>query len=234
MGVVFSYALLAGLATALIVAAVTDLRSRTIANRLNLAIALAAPLYWLAVGYGWVDIVFMLAQTALTFVFCVALFAARQMGGGDVKLLTALALWFPPLAFFELVFMMAVLGGGASVAMALANMQRRPGETVRDAIGALATLLWVSMAAMIAVSLMTGRPVFGDPAVLVGALVKNTALLVAAAALILGVTVFGLFHVVRRQKGKLRVPYGVAISAGGLWILGEQAVSTARFGANLG
>lgn len=234
MGVVFSYALLAGLATALIVAAVTDLRSRTIANRLNLAIALAAPLYWLAVDYSWVDLVFMLAQTALTFVFCAALFAARQMGGGDVKLLTALALWFPPLAFFELVFMMAVLGGGASVAMALANMQRRPGETVRDAIGALATLLWVSMAATIAVSLMTGRPVFGDPAILFGALVKNTALLVAGAALILGLTVFGLFHVVRRQKGKLRVPYGIAISAGGLWILGEQAVSTARFGANLG
>jgi len=234
MGVVFSYALLAGLATALIVAAVTDLRSRTIANRLNLAIALAAPLYWLAVGYSWVDLVFMLGQTALTFVFCTALFAARQMGGGDVKLLTALALWFPPLAFFELVFMMAVLGGGASVAMALANMQRRPGETVRDAIGALATGLWVFAAAGIAFSLMTGRPVFGDPAILAGNMMKNTALLVAATALVLGVTLFGLFHVVRRQKGKLRMPYGIAIAAGGLWILGEQAVSTARFGANLG
>lgn len=234
MGVVFSYALLAGLATALIVAAVTDLRSRTIANRLNLAIALAAPLYWVAVGYSWVDLVFMLGQTALTFVFCTVLFAARQMGGGDVKLLTALALWFPPLAFFELVFMMAVLGGGASVAMALANMQRRPGETVRDAIGALATGVWVCAAAAIAVSLMTGRPVFGDPVATAENMMKNTALLVATTALVLGVTLFGLFHVVRRQKGKLRVPYGIAISAGGLWILGEQAVSTARFGANLG
>lgn len=234
MGVVFSYALLAALATALIVAAVTDLRSRTIANRLNLAIALGAPLYWLAVGYGWVDVVFMLGQAVLTFIFCAALFAARQMGGGDVKLLTALALWFPPLAFFELVFMMAVLGGGASVAMALANMKRRPGETLRDTLGVIATLLWVGAAASIVFSLMTGKPAFGNPPVVGSAAIPNTFLLVAGACALIGLTLFGLFHVVRRQKGKLRVPYGIAISAAGLWILGHQAVSTARFGAGLG
>ena len=49
-GTLISYALLAGLATALLLAALTDLRRREIDNGLNGAIALAAPLYWLASG----------------------------------------------------------------------------------------------------------------------------------------------------------------------------------------
>ena len=43
------------------------------------------------------------------------LFAIGQMGGGDVKLLTALALWFTPASFLQLVVLMAVLGGGATL-----------------------------------------------------------------------------------------------------------------------
>ena len=46
----FTYVLLGALAIALLVAIVTDLRSRTIGNRLNAAIALAAPLFWWASG----------------------------------------------------------------------------------------------------------------------------------------------------------------------------------------
>ena len=39
------------------------------------------------------------------------LFALRAMGGGDVKLLTALALWIEPLWFLRLLVVMALLGG---------------------------------------------------------------------------------------------------------------------------
>lgn len=46
----FRYLLLAGLAIALVTAAVTDLRRREIDNWLNAAIALTAPLYWWASG----------------------------------------------------------------------------------------------------------------------------------------------------------------------------------------
>ena len=34
--------------------------------------------------------------------------------------------------------------------------------------------------------------------------------------------VMGMWHVMRRQKDKLAIPYGVAIAVGGLCILGMQ------------
>jgi prepilin peptidase CpaA len=48
----FQYVLLAALAIALVVAAVTDIRRRQIDNWLNAAIALTAPLYWWASDLG--------------------------------------------------------------------------------------------------------------------------------------------------------------------------------------
>jgi prepilin peptidase CpaA len=38
----------------------------------------------------------------------------------------------------------------------------------------------------------------------------------------------GFLHIVRRQKSQLPIPYGVAISAAGLWVLGQQALSAAH------
>ncbi len=46
---VFTQLLLIALAALLVVAAVIDVRTFTISNRLNLAVALLAPVYWLAV-----------------------------------------------------------------------------------------------------------------------------------------------------------------------------------------
>jgi prepilin peptidase CpaA len=71
------------------------------------------------------------------------------MGGGDVKLLTALALWIEPTLFLKLVIMMALLGGVLTL-------------------------------------------------------------------------IFGAWHVMRRQREKLAIPYGVAIAMAGLWVLGTN------------
>jgi prepilin peptidase CpaA len=71
------------------------------------------------------------------------------MGGGDVKLLTALALWIRPDWFLQLIVIMALLGG-------------------------MLTL------------------------------------------------VFGAWHVARRHRDRIAIPYGVAISAAGLWVLASQ------------
>jgi len=81
-----------------------------------------------------------------TFSVLAILFAIRAMGGGDVKLLTALALWIEPSLFLTLIVTMALLGG----------------------------LLTVG---------------------------------------------FGAWHVMRRQREKLAIPYGVAISLAALWTL---------------
>jgi prepilin peptidase CpaA len=71
------------------------------------------------------------------------------MGGGDVKLLTALALWIEPTWFLRLLIGMALIGGVLTLAM-------------------------------------------------------------------------GAWHVMRRRKNKLAIPYGVAISAAGIWVIAAQ------------
>lgn len=231
VSVYFSYALLALLATALLIAAYTDFRRREIDNWLNAAIALAAPLYWFTAGLTWVDVTFMVGQSILTFVVCCVLFVIRQMGGGDVKLLTALALWFAPLTFFQLVFMMGILGGGASVAMALFNMDRRPGEMARDGLAMLAGGLWVAACIAVAFAMVTGRSLLSASTsqALFGAL-SAPWLFTAIAIVVLVTFTLGLIHIMRRQKSRLPIPYGIAIAAAGLWILGHRAASSIGIG----
>lgn len=229
LGGLISYALLAGLATALLVAAATDLRRREIDNGLNAAIALAAPLYWLAAGLDWVGVAFQLALALLTFAVACGLFAMRQMGGGDVKLLTALALWFVPGSFGQLVVMMGVIGGAASIAMAVFNMQRHPGESLRNALSTLAAALWVSGACLVVYAAATGRPLLAPELREAVAAALPGWRFVVPALTALALFGIGMRHIFRRQRGAIAIPYGVAISAAGLWIVaGDLAAGTAK------
>lgn len=146
----FSYGLLTALAIALLIAAFTDLRRREIDNWLNGVIALGAPLFWLSTRLSPVEIGYQLAMATAAFAICAALFAIRVMGGGDVKLLTALALWIEPLWFAKLLLVMSVLGGVLTL-------------------------------------------------------------------------IFGAWHVVRRRRERIAIPYGIAISAAGLWVIAGQS-----------
>ena len=108
--------------------------------------------------------VWQLGIAALTFAICAGLFALRAMGGGDVKLLAALALWITPAWFLKLIFMMSLLGGLLTVVLAT-------------------------------------------------------------------------WHGARGRRERLAIPYGVAISAAGLWALASQfmpaaqtAMATGQFG----
>ncbi|WP_293882206.1 prepilin peptidase [Sphingomonas sp.] len=110
--------LLTALAVVLVIAAIGDWRTRTISNWLNLAIAVGAPLWWLLNGYDlWPDVAIVFAQAVITFAIFAGMFALGAMGGGDVKMITALALWFTPIQFFNLLTVMAILGGLLTVAM---------------------------------------------------------------------------------------------------------------------
>ena len=154
------YGLLIALAIALVTAALTDIRRRQIDNWLNLGIALGAPLFWWSSGLSlWPDVAMQVGVACAAFAFLAAMFAFGLMGGGDVKLLTALALWIQPVLFLQLLFVMAVSGGILCV-------------------------------------------------------------------------VLGSWHVMRRQKDKLAIPYGVAIAIGGLWVLGTHHLPLA--GASIG
>ncbi|VVS97921.1 A24 family peptidase [Erythrobacter sp. EC-HK427] len=120
------YGLLGALAIALLIAAFTDLKSRRIANWLNLAIALGAPLYWFASGMSiWPDMAIQLGLGVAAFLGFSALFAMKWMGGGDVKLLTALALWMTPAVYLKLLIMMALLGGVLTLIFGAWNVMSR-------------------------------------------------------------------------------------------------------------
>ena len=95
----FTDVLLLALAAILVLAAVIDVRTFTISNRLNLTVALLAPLYWASIALSpWPGIATHVAAAATVFFLLAGAFYAGLMGGGDVKLAAALALWFPPYA----------------------------------------------------------------------------------------------------------------------------------------
>ncbi|MBS0482732.1 MAG: prepilin peptidase [Proteobacteria bacterium] len=150
----FRYLLMGALAIALLIAAFTDLRRRQIDNWLNAAIAATAPLYWLAAGYSlWPDVVYQLGLATAVFAVFAVLFALRWMGGGDVKLLTALALWIAPHWFLKMLVVMALVGGLLTI-------------------------------------------------------------------------VIGAWHIARRQRDRVAIPYGVAIATAGLWVIVTQYSNT--------
>ncbi|MCL4672727.1 MAG: prepilin peptidase [Sphingomonadaceae bacterium] len=156
------YGLLCGLAIALVVAAVTDIRRRQIDNWLNGAIVVAAPLYWWTAGMSlWPGVAIQVGVALACFAVFAGLFALRMMGGGDVKLLTALALWIEPTWFLKLLVVMALAGGVLTI-------------------------------------------------------------------------VLGAYHVMKRRRDKLAVPYGVAISIGGLFVLGTHYLPLASAGVTTG
>lgn len=118
-GNIFVYGLVGALAIALLVAAFTDIRRRQIDNSLNAAIALSAPAYWWASGLSlWPGVAMQVGVAFIAFVVLAGLFALKLMGGGDVKLLAALALWLPPLTFVKLLVIMSLLGGALTIVVA--------------------------------------------------------------------------------------------------------------------
>ncbi|MBU6267468.1 MAG: prepilin peptidase [Sphingomonadales bacterium] len=153
-----SYGLLGLLAIALLFAAATDIHRRQIDNWLNAAIALAAPLFWWGSGLDGHAIAMQFLSAAITLGVLWGMFALRLMGGGDVKLLAALALWIKPVWFLKLVMLMALLGGALSLVLAA-------------------------------------------------------------------------WHLFRRRKDRISVPYGVAISGAGLWVLGQDYLPLLQTGA---
>lgn len=105
------------LSVLLVIAMVTDGSRYIIPNWLNGIILLLYPLMFLVVpGAGEVDWLHGIYGFGIVFVGGYLLFIFNVMGGGDVKLLAALALWCGlgmPLA--EFILYSAVLGGGLTL-----------------------------------------------------------------------------------------------------------------------
>jgi prepilin peptidase CpaA len=144
----FTEILLGILALLLVVAAVIDVRTFTISNRLNLGVALMAPLYWWSAHLPlWPDIGIQVAIAAGVFALFAVAFYAGMMGGGDVKLAAALVLWFSPLSTLRFLVLMSIAGGVLTlVVVGIHRMKKKPGKPeipygVAIAFGGLAILI---------------------------------------------------------------------------------------------
>jgi prepilin peptidase CpaA len=143
------------LAVLLLIAAWGDYRTRTIANEVNATIAL------LAIGWWWVsgetlypDIALRIGLALGLFAIFAGLFMLGMMGGGDVKMIAALALWLPFPALLTMLAVMAIAGGAITLFLMI-RRRFRPNE-----------------------------------------------------------------------EGPIEVPYGIAIAAGGLWIIANGLLTT--------
>lgn len=151
------------LACMLVVAAFTDWRSRRIANWLNASVAITAPLYWWVSGLSlWPGVAIQLGLAVVVFAILSLLFIKRMMGGGDVKLLTALALWFPPVPYLNLLLIMALVGGLLTLFMAAWHLMRRKKENLTIPYGLAIAVGGLSVLGMqYAAANPAGAAVFG-------------------------------------------------------------------------
>ena len=121
----FQLILLALLGLLLVTAIVTDLKDRTIANRLNMAVALLGVGWWIASGLGAAGIAVQIAGATAMLILFGAAFAIGAMGGGDVKLIVALGLWLPPLLLVKMLIIMSLGGGLLTLACLIVKLIRR-------------------------------------------------------------------------------------------------------------
>jgi prepilin peptidase CpaA len=130
MGSAISWFLLTALAAMLLAACWCDLKARTIPNALNLAIALLAIPFWWSIGLGlWPEIAWQIGVAILVFGLFAIAFAMGAMGGGDVKLVAAIALWLPAQSVMALLFIMSVAGGALTLAMLIRHrLARKSGQ----------------------------------------------------------------------------------------------------------
>ncbi|OYX49751.1 MAG: peptidase [Sphingomonas sp. 32-66-10] len=144
----FAPVILLGLLVLILVSAgIEDARIREISNWKNAAIALLALPWWFAMGLNpWPDMAIQLGVALGVFALFAAAFQFGMMGGGDVKMIAALALWFPFDKLVSLIVIMSLVGGALTLVMLIEKWIRRRSEQpeipygVAIAIAALLTL----------------------------------------------------------------------------------------------
>jgi prepilin peptidase CpaA len=148
---ILSYVLGGALVLILLSAGIEDARTREIANWKNAAIALMAPAWWWMQGYGWVDVAWQIGIAIGVFALFVGAFHFGWMGGGDVKMIGALALWLPGPTLFFMLMVMSIIGGVLTPIMMFDHWRRKAPGAVETPYGVA-----IAMASMLAL----GEPIF--------------------------------------------------------------------------
>ena len=126
-------------AAILVWAAIGDMRRLIIPNWISLAIA---GLYVLHVATSPTPVSALggVAVGAATLAAGFGLFACNLIGGGDVKLMSAIALWAGPMRIFDFLFVTAIMGGLVAVGvLASLHLRRRHLAPVGGASGGAAS-----------------------------------------------------------------------------------------------
>jgi prepilin peptidase CpaA len=120
----------------LVSAGIEDARTREIANWKNAAIALLAPAWWYANGLDfWPDMAVQVGVAAIVFAILLLVFHFGLMGGGDVKLIVALALWLPLPTFLSMLMVMSIAGGVVTLVMMLDRAIKKTRDQVEVPYG---------------------------------------------------------------------------------------------------
>jgi prepilin peptidase CpaA len=120
----------------LVSAGIEDARTREIANWKNAAIALLAPAWWYANGLDvWPDMAVQVGVAVAVFAILLLVFHFGLMGGGDVKLIVALALWLPLPTFLSMLMVMSIAGGVVTLVMMLDRAIKKTRDQVEVPYG---------------------------------------------------------------------------------------------------
>lgn len=97
-------------------AAISDIRFFILSNRLCLSVAILYPVFIASLYFSGYQITlgsigWSIGISLLIFSFLVFLFARGYIGGGDVKLIPAIALWAGPSRILEFLLITTIFGG---------------------------------------------------------------------------------------------------------------------------
>lgn len=155
--------LMAAAALLLLSAGIEDARTREIADRKSIALLLLAPVWWWANDVApWPGMAVQLGIAATAFALFAGAFRMGMMGGGDVKLIGALALWLPPVPLLDMLTTMALVGGAVTLAMIVEHRWHRHRAAIgaRSAPGPIEVPYGVAIA--IAGMIVLNEPVFNQ------------------------------------------------------------------------
>ena len=136
---IFDQALVVAFAALALLAALSDWSRFIIPNRISLGVAGLWALHALllmAQGHSPVFILWSVGVALVVFLIGFAMFAARLLGGGDVKFMAAAALWAGPEFVLPFIVIVTVCGALLGLAFLVPGLGNRPEDDPADGVPA--------------------------------------------------------------------------------------------------
>jgi prepilin peptidase CpaA len=121
-------AALALFAILLLVAAANDIATMTIPNWVSVALAAAFPVFALAAGHSLAFVGYHLAIGFVVLLLGIGLFSLNLLGGGDVKVIAAAAVWTGLSGFAVFLSATLLVGGALAIGLVLVRRFAKPQE----------------------------------------------------------------------------------------------------------